>query len=259
MYKPKMIGNILANGFAEQEKQVSIAVDTFDFSDETPYRVFFQLEPPDIVPTEQTLIDNHMFYNLILCWNERVLLGCPNNTARFIYGTCRWATEPKDHCDASKKQFAVSYLTSSKTMCPGHYFRHEVFNNLPSSIGALGITKHMSPPYIEDKKEFLYPYMFSVVCENGRYKNWVTEKIVDCLVSRTVPIYWGAPNVSEIFNAEGIIQFETCDELLRILEKLTPEDYTSRLAAIEDNLHRAMGLTNLHARIDEVIRQHLKA
>jgi hypothetical protein len=259
MYKVKMVGDILHNHFSDQVRPVSIAVDTFDFSDTTEYRVFFQLEPPDIVPTEQPLLDNHTFYDLILTWNQRILDGCPNNAHKFIFGTCRWAEDPVDDCDVSKKRFAASYLTSSKTMCKGHHFRHDIFNALPEQVGQLLITKHMSPPYVEDKKEFLYPYMFSIVCENGRYKNWATEKIVDCLVSRTVPIYWGAPNVSEIFNADGIIQFETCDELLRILEKLTPEDYTSRLAAIEDNLHRAMGLTNLHARIDEVIRQHLKA
>src|ERR1700675_1058471 len=119
MFKPVMVGNILHNGFAEQDKPVSIAVDTFDFTDATPYRVFFQLEPPDIVPTEQKLIDNHTFYNLILTWNDRVLQGCPN-AVKFIFGTCRWATDPVDACAVSQKKFAVSYLTSSKTMCQGH-------------------------------------------------------------------------------------------------------------------------------------------
>ena len=75
MYKVKMVGDILHNHFSDQVRPVSIAVDTFDFSDTTEYRVFFQLEPPDIVPTEQPLLDNHTFYDLILTWNQRILDG----------------------------------------------------------------------------------------------------------------------------------------------------------------------------------------
>lgn len=257
MFKPKMVGNILANGFADQVKQVSIAVDTFDFTDNSPYRVFLQLEPPDIVPTEQKLIDSHTFYDLILCWNERVLKGCPNNTVKFVFGTCRWAVDPKDDAVVSDKKFAVSYLTSSKIMCPGHLFRHEVFRNLPNKVGSLQIVKHMSPPEIPCKRPMLYPYQFSIVMENGRRANWITEKLIDCLVSRTIPIYWGAPNVGEFFNTDGILSFETYSDLSIILRSLTPEFYLSRLDAIEHNLHEAMKYTDVHKRVDEEIRKRL--
>ena len=251
-----MVGNILYNGFSEQAKPVSIAVDTFDFTDTTPFRVFFQLEPPDIVPTEQILIDNHLFYNLILCWNDRVLQGCPN-AVKFIYGTCRWAVDPADDCDMSHKKFEVSYLTSSKTMCFGHHFRHEVFNKLPEQVGKLKVVKHMSPPEIPDKRPMLYPFQYSVVMENGKRRNWITEKLIDCLVARTIPIYWGAPNVNEYFNPDGILQFDTVNDLRQILENLTPEFYNERIGTIEENLHKAMQYTNLHKRVDEEIRKRL--
>jgi hypothetical protein len=196
VYKVKTIGATLHNHFADQVRPVSIATDTFDFSDTTEYKVFLQLEPPDIVPTEQTLIDNRLFYNLIITWNQRVLEGCPNNAVKYIFGTCRWAEDPADDCDVSKKKFAASYLTSSKTMCKGHHFRHEIFNALPEQVGQVPITKHMSPPYVEDKKEFLYPFQYAVVMENGRRNNWITEKLVDCLVSRTLR-FTGAARMSE--------------------------------------------------------------
>jgi hypothetical protein len=78
------------------------------------------------------------------------------------------------------------------------------------------------------------------------------------LVSRTVPIYWGAPNVSEIFNADGIIQFETKEDLIAILGNISPSFYESKLKAVDDNLHEAMKYTNLHKRIDEEIRKRLR-
>lgn len=259
MFKPKVLGTnfTLGSNFAEQEVQVSISVDEFDFTDASPYRVFVQLEPPDIVPTEQRLIDSHTFYDLIITWNQRVLEACPNNTVKYLFGTCRWATNPVDACDVSQKRFAASYLTSSKTMCKGHYFRHEIYNNLPDNIGALGITKHMSPPVLECKRPMLYPFQYAIVMENGRRTNWITEKLIDCLVSRTIPVYWGAPNVGEYFDTDGILAFETYSDLSIVLRSLTPEFYQSRLKAIEHNLHEAMKYTDVHARINEEIRRRL--
>ena len=105
MFKPKVLGTnfTLGANFAEQEVPVSISVDEFDFTDTTPYKVFVQLEPPDIVPTEQRLIDSHTFYDLIITWNQRVLEGCPNNTEKYIFGTCRWATHPVEHVMCLKR------------------------------------------------------------------------------------------------------------------------------------------------------------
>jgi hypothetical protein len=136
-------------------------------------------------------------------------------------------------------------------MCAGHYLRHEVFKALPDSV-----VKHMSPPEI-DKQSMLYPFQFSIVMENSQQYNWITEKLIDCLVSRTIPIYWGAPNVGEYFNTKGIIAFNTVTELLGILTTLTPDAYLGRLDAIEENLHKAMQYTNHHRRIDEIIRRRL--
>jgi hypothetical protein len=257
VFKPKLVGHILGDGFGEQKRQVSIAVDTFDFSDDSPYRVFVQLEPPDIVPTEQRLLDSHTFYDLIIAWNQRILDGCPHNSVKYIYGTCRWSTNPLDACDVSQKRFAVSYLTSSKTMCKGHYFRHEIFNKLPAQIGSLEVTKHMSPPEILCKRPILYPFQYSIIMENGRRTNWITEKLIDCLLSRTIPLYWGAPNAGEFFDADGILPFETYEDLSKILNGLTPEFYQSRLSAIEHNLHEAMKYTDVHSRIDSEIRRRL--
>ena len=257
MFKPRKIGYAFSDTFAEQEKQVTIAMDTFDFQDTSEYRVFYQLEPPEVLDITQPLIDNHKFYDLILAWNEKVLNACPN-AVKFLFGTCRWAENPTDDCDVSQKKFEVSYLTSSKTMCAGHMFRHEVFSKIPAKVGQLLVTKHMSPPVLECKRPLLYPFQYSIVMENARYTNWITEKLVDCLVSRTIPIYWGCSNVGEFFDESGILKFNTYEDLIRILEGITPEFYQSKSAAIEHNLHEAMKYTNIHTRVDEEVSKLLQ-
>jgi len=256
--KPRKIGYAFSDTFAEQEKQVTIAMDTFDFQDTSEYRVFYQLEPPEVLDITQTLIEHCDFYDLILAWNEKVLKACPN-AVKFLFGTCRWSENPKDDCDVSAKKFEVSYLTSSKTMCAGHNFRHQVFNKLPEKVGGLHVVRHMSPPVLECKRSMLYPFQFSIVMENARYTNWVTEKLIDCLVSRTIPIYWGCPNVGEFFDENGILRFDTYEDLVRVLEEIPPDFYQTHIAAVEHNLHEAMKYTNIHTRIDEVIRKRLKS
>jgi hypothetical protein len=52
----------------------------------------------------------------------------------------------------------------------------------------------------------------------------------------TVPIFWGAPNIGEFFDTDGILLFETTEELVGILENITPELYLSMLPAIKNNL-----------------------
>jgi hypothetical protein len=143
-------------------------------------------------------------------------------------------------CDVTAKQFAVSFLTSSKKMFPGHVLRQEIYERLPELIGELRTWKHRSPPIINDKREVLEPYMFSIVPENSRHSGYYTEKIVDCFVAKTIPVYWGCTDIAKHFNADGIVQFSSYEDMITKLSVLTPEFYTSRLDVIESNFQRAL-------------------
>lgn len=48
-------------------------------------------------------------------------------------------------------------------------------------------------------------YRFTIAFENTRYPGYVTEKILHAFAARTVPIYWGAPEVALDFNPEALI------------------------------------------------------
>jgi alpha(1,3/1,4) fucosyltransferase len=49
---------------------------------------------------------------------------------------------------------------------------------------------------VESKLETLAQYTFSLCFENVVLKGWVTEKIFDCLIAGTIPIYWGASDIA---------------------------------------------------------------
>lgn len=52
-------------------------------------------------------------------------------------------------------------------------------------------------PSLINKITILKKYKFSIIIENSLTNGWISEKIFHCFFSSTVPIYLGAPNVSE--------------------------------------------------------------
>jgi hypothetical protein len=68
----------------------------------------------------------------------------------------------------------------------------------------------------------VYPqYRFGLCYENMRgAPGYVTEKIIDCIRSGTVPVYLGAPNVADYVHADAFIdrsQFDSDAELIDYL------------------------------------------
>ena len=83
--------------------------------------------------------------------------------------------------------------------------------------------------------------MFHIAVENVKEKNWYTEKIGQSFISKVVPVYWGCPNIEEFgYDPRGILYFNTIDELVDIVNNLTPEKYTEMLPYIEHNYQNAL-------------------
>lgn len=107
---------------------------------------------------------------------------CPNGS------NLPWL-DPLDYKFVQKTK-ACSIIASEKRHLLGHKLRHEIISNSPA-IDAYG--KSVNRP-ISTKDEALRPYMFSVVTENSSYDGYVTEKLMDCFATRTIPLYWGVSN-----------------------------------------------------------------
>ena len=258
----------LCDNFSQHDISVSIywddAIPNGCPNDGCQFRVMHQCEPSAVLNIVDRLLANWQHYDLIMGFDERVL-KLPN--AVFLTeSSCSWmdrksgkSPAPFLHhfpdvglaplspvvydykaCDVSAKKFAVSFLTSSKGYLPGHILRQEIFNRLPAQVGSLPVWKHRSPPRIEDKRTILEPYMFSICPENSRQSGYYTEKIVDCFIAKTIPIYRGCTDLNRHFNLDGVIQFENYDDLIAKLQSLTPEFYRDREPAIEENFRRAL-------------------
>lgn len=92
---------------------------------------------------------------------------------------------------------------------------------------------------IARKSEGLAPYRFSVVIENSREKGYFSEKLIDALMCRTVPIYWGAPDIGDYFDTEGMIVCQSFEDIAQACRQLSEADHARRAPQIEANLRAA--------------------
>ena len=88
----------------------------------------------------------------------------------------------------------------------------------------------------EDKRKYLNDFRYSVVVENSKQNHYFTEKLIDCLLVGTVPIYWGCDSLFDFgFDERGIITFNDPSELESVLPTLSETDYEERLPWVEHN------------------------
>jgi hypothetical protein len=86
--------------------------------------------------------------------------------------------------------------------------------------------------YYELAVEKYKPYKFVIACENTRIDGYVTEKLMNVVLARAVPIYLGAPDIFSdgIFNSKSMIHvadFESYEKCVEYVKKVdeTPELY----------------------------------
>ena len=118
------------------------------------------------------------------------------------------------------KQKMLSVVCSDLTDLPGHKLRFGFVNRLighfKDRIDVFG--RGFNP--IPDKWPALAPYKYSVAIENCVKPGYFTEKLTECFLSHTMPIYYGAPDILNFFNEKSLCLID-------------PENYKSSIDKIE--------------------------
>jgi hypothetical protein len=230
--------------------------------------IFIQLEPEIIVPQEKYLIENAAKYKYIITYNENILKACPN-ARRYFYGTKWLKPVIYETHDTALKRFQISHLAGSKKInnAPGHILR-QIIHHSQTKLGAFPITffrsgnqqpliaDHGGNPVLGDEKTDLFEhYQYAFIIENNRAPNYFTEKLIDCLLMKTIPIYYGAPNITSIFDTTGWILLDTgsLKEIQEKLATLTPSSYADSYNAVLKNYQTALSYSDVYKNIDEAL------
>ena len=95
--------------------------------------------------------------------------------------------------------------------------------------------------------------MFGVAIENTQHNGYFTEKIIDCFLQKTIPIYWGCSNIGEFFNIDGIITFTSVDNAIIQINNLDEDYYNTCLEAINENYKLAIQYINYPKNIKDKV------
>lgn len=190
------------------------------------------LESPDITWQSHNWItyNNNRFTTILT--HSKELLDKGENYKFCPTGGC-WI-KPEDQRIYDKTKL-VSIIASAKRITNGHMLRHNSIQVFKNILDVYGRGYHP----IDYKLDALKDYAFSLTIENANKDYYFTEKLIDCFMTGTVPIYWGCPSIDKFFNTDGMILFNDISELSKILNNLSIEKYQNMRIAIEDNFERA--------------------
>ncbi len=184
------------------------------------------LESPEITPFAYDYIKkNYDKFDLIFTFSKK-LLELSDKFVLLPYGGC-WI-EGSDRKIHSKTK-DISIILSAKKSTMGHKLRHSVLEKF-KNIDSFG---YKNP--IEKKITALKDYRFSIVIENCQEDYYFSEKLIDCFITGTKPIFWGCPSIDKYFDKEGILVFNTIDELDTIINYLSCELYETKKQHIKNN------------------------
>jgi len=196
------------------------------------YKVAWMLEPPNINSDMYVwMANNYLKFDLVFTFDDRML--ALDRRFRFFSNGATWIwPEYRKIYDKSKM---ISAIFSNKKFTEGHRLRHAIASRYGHRLSLMGSGYRA----IENKIEGLQEYRYSIVIENCWENSYFSEKLTDCFYTGTVPIYCGFSKVTQFFDGNGIILFNSVDQLESILEGIGEEDYNSRLTAIKKNFSAA--------------------
>lgn len=246
--------------------------DLIKFKNPKAFKVFMcSNEPCSSLNREHNsvIIKNSFQYDLILTTEQEIIDSTPNSLF-FPYGGTWLNKKIGAHNDSlgvfddgiiksTNKKFAVSFLTTSHLGKSGYFLRQKIWQNKHSvkipnffysstryptnghSVVGRGIfSSDIHDGFLPNDDKFsLFDCQFSIAVESSRENSYFTEKLIDCLLTKTVPIYWGCPNVDEFFDKRGILHFKNYEEYIEIVNSLDETTYEKMKPYINANYEKA--------------------
>lgn len=104
---------------------------------------------------------------------------------------------------------------------------------------ALKAYKGVIPANVNDKRNVMGGYKFSLCFDNCAFPGYVTEKIFDCFLAGCIPVYFGAPDINDFVPSQAFVdyrQFGNYADLDQFLRGMTEVQARSYLDAAREFL-----------------------
>jgi len=184
----------------------------------------------------------------VLTKNKDMLATHPR-AKKLVFGTT-FIDDPST-IDISKSK-RCSIVSSAKQSLPGHKMRHRIVDQIRQLKLDVDILGRGYKPF-DKKEEGIAPYEYSVVIENSREIGYFSEKLVDCFLCGTVPIYWGALDIEDYFDTRGMIVCETEEDIVKAVNDLDGFNLKEKGSIIAANRDKAFHYADLSGRAAKVV------
>jgi hypothetical protein len=106
----------------------------------------------------------------------------------------------------NNKTKMISMPFSFKNFSEGHRIRHIIYDKYKDS-GVIDFYGSGIEGYNGEFRESLVDYKYSICCENCLQKGFNSEKLNDCFLTYTIPIYWGSEIYDENYDKSSVFMF----------------------------------------------------
>lgn len=235
--------------------------------------IFLQCEPRIIKDLVSYVSKNASHFHTIMTYDHDLLVHCPNT--RFYIAAQTWIAHMyHQKIDVSLKKYQISTLAGSKCInrSAGHLFRQAIhyrqqeLSRFPITFFRSSVQHPLLPdlgnnPFLvantstNSKENLFHTFQFAIVIENTTQRNYFSEKLIDCLITKTIPIYYGGVNIHQFFNTTGwiILPTTSIEDLSSHLSTLHSDYYASYQEIIEQNYEKAVAYSDFYRNLNQSI------
>jgi hypothetical protein len=228
--------------------------------DLSQYNILVLQEPNEYFGLHDWAIQNKNLFTFILTWDDKVLSNCSN--AIFLPFGHTWF-KPDQYRKNFSKEFKLAHLSGELLKTYGHSMRHELLSREGEiKLDTKFYKKFGNRQDIEDarlgKETVFSDAQFNVAIENTQHRGYFTEKILDCFLLKSIPVYWGCSNIGDYFDVDGIITFTCIDDLIYKVNNLKEDYYETKREVIEKNYNLALQYVDYEQSIVDYIERVFK-
>lgn len=207
--KIKINSNFGLNIDHDFNKQIEVWIDNFQGVQQSnsDVKIFVQIEPNEIMGLNSEIIKNSSLFDFVFTYENSIIENI-KNFVLFEYGT-KWID--LNEYVFKEKDFSISTLCGFKIITKNHILRQKLWYKQDkiktpkkfflSKYG--GVENINSNPVLGDLKDPLFDCMFHICIENVNKENFFTEKLIDCFLCKSIPIYVGCKNIGKYFDLKG--------------------------------------------------------
>jgi hypothetical protein len=116
-----------------------------------------------------------------------------------------------------KKENSIVWITSNQRSSKGHNLRMDFLENIKILPFVNLYGRGINP--IDDKWDVLSKSKYAIAYENFQSDYYWTEKIIDCFLSYTMPLYFGCNKIETFFPENSFIQIDPKDKHIKLFLK----------------------------------------